>query len=264
MSVHFVDAETIRDALQLAARAPSLHNGQPWLWRVDDCGLDLFADAADPNEPGTVLSCGVTLNHCVVALAALGWQSRVHHLPDGDDPPHLARIEVYPREPDPVDIRLAAAIPRRRTDRRHYSDWPVSTADVALMGARAARLGVMLRQVDPFDEFTGDDHGVVLALGTEVDDRLARLRAGEATSVVLLSATALGLASCAVIEPLQLDDVRATLRRDVFGVNGFPQLLIRVGWAPVNTDPLPPTPRRDPCRAVEWMIAGDRDVDVFV
>ena len=36
---------------------------------------------------------------------------------------------------------------------------------------------------------------VVLALGTRDDDDLARLRAGEATSLVLLTATALGLAT---------------------------------------------------------------------
>jgi hypothetical protein len=31
---------------------------------------------------------------------------------------------------------------------------------------------------------------------------------------------------------------------EVFGISGFPQMLLRVGWAPVNADPLPATPRR--------------------
>ena len=34
MSAHFPDVETIRSALMLAVRAPSVHNSQPWLWRV--------------------------------------------------------------------------------------------------------------------------------------------------------------------------------------------------------------------------------------
>ena len=50
-----------------------------------------------------------------------------------------------------MNVTLAAAIPRRRTDRRYFSGWPVAAADIALMGARAARFGVMLRQVDALD-----------------------------------------------------------------------------------------------------------------
>ncbi|MEO9018110.1 MAG: NAD(P)H nitroreductase, partial [Mycobacterium sp.] len=42
-----------------------------------------------------------------------------------------------------------------------------------------------------------------------------------------------------------LPDTRAVVRRDIFGANGFPQMLLRVGWASINADPLPPTPRRD-------------------
>ncbi|MGH3970667.1 MAG: Acg family FMN-binding oxidoreductase, partial [Mycobacterium sp.] len=247
--------------------------------------------------------------HCVVALAALGWQSKARRLPDPSDANHLATIEVCAREAEQVDVMLAAAIPRRRTDRRHYSRWPVSAADVALMGARAARAGVMLRQVDAADKlnavvaravvehatdydylnelstwsgrygstagvpahntpvsdptatiparlFAGpalaqppgasaaDDRAVMLALGTEADDRLAQLRAGEATSLVLLTATALGLASCPVTEPLEIPEIREQVRADVFGDSGYPQMLLRIGWAPVQAEPLPATPRR--------------------
>lgn len=78
-------------------------------------------------------------------------------------------------------------------------------------------------------------------LGTAQDDALARLRTGEATSLVLLTATALGLASCPVTEPLEIADARAAVREDVFGGNEFPQMLLRVGWAPINADPLQPT-----------------------
>ena len=49
-----------------------------------------------------------------------------------------------------------------------------------------------------------DDNAVVIALGTAEDDTMARLRAGEATSLVLLTATALGLASCPIAEPLEV------------------------------------------------------------
>ena len=106
----------------------------------------------------------------------------------------------------------------------------------------------------PSGAVPSDDNGVVLALGTRTDDRLAQLRAGEATSVVLLSATAMGLASCPVTEPLEIAETREMLRSDVFGVDGYPQMLLRVGWAPINADPLPSTPRRPLSDIVEWPI----------
>ncbi len=68
--------------------------------------------------------------------------------PNPGDPNHLASIEVNPQPPGELDVTLAAAIARRRTDRRNYSYWPVPGGDIALMGARAARAGVMLRQID--------------------------------------------------------------------------------------------------------------------
>jgi nitroreductase len=315
MSAHFPDSETTRSALSLAIRAPSIHNSQPWHWRVGEHSLHLYSNtdlhlpSVDPDTRDLMLSCGAALNHCVVAFAALRWQSKIHRFPNPADPDHLASIELARYAPTEVDIALAAAIPRRRTDRRHYSSWPVPHGDIALMGARAARAGVMLRQVDAIDKlkrlvaeaawrhaadsdylteltmwsgrygstagvlarsvpgsdprapiparsFAGavlaqppdidpaDDQAVVVALGTADDDALSRLRAGEATSLVLLTATALGLSSCPITEPLEIEETRAAVQADVFGAEGYPQMLLRVGWAPINADPLPSTPRR--------------------
>lgn len=316
MSAHFPDDETIRSALALAIRAPSVMNTQPWRWRVGDESLHLYADPelhlpkTDPDARDLMLSCGSALNHAVVALAALGWQSVVHRFPNPAEQNHLASIELRRYTPAEIDITLAAAIPRRRTDRRYYSQWPVSHGDIALMGARSARAGVMLRRVDALgkladlvadaarqhaedhdylaelatwsgrygaragvparntpepdptavppsrmfagtalaqnpDGTTPHDNAVVVALGTTDDDALARLRAGEATSLVLLTATALGLASCPITEPLEIPETRAMVQEDVFGDAGFPQMLLRIGWAPINADPLPSTPRRE-------------------
>ena len=246
----------MRTALALAMHAPSTYNTQPWHWQVGPDRVDLYADRnrhlpqADPDGRDLILSCGAALHHCTVALAALGWHAAVHRFPDPAVPHHLASLTVEPQSPGDVDVMLAAAIPRRRTDRRTYSDWPVPWGDVALMGARAARSGVMLRQIElP----PGQNNGVMMALGTENDDCLARLRAGEATSLVLLSATAMGLASCPVTEPLEVPETREAVRADVFGASGHPQMLVRAGWAPVNADPLPPTPRRPLGEVTDWL-----------
>jgi nitroreductase len=283
---------------------------------VGEHSLHLYSDPdmhlrhTDPDARDMMLSCGAALNHCVVAFAALGWQSKVHRFPNPSDPHHLAAIELHRCPANAVDVALAAAIPRRRTDRRFYTSWPVPQGDIALMGARAARAGVMLRRVDglanlkrlaaeaafrhstdteylaelamwsgrygsvagvparstpepdpaaaiPARAFAGpvltqapgtsstEDGAAVVALGTVDDDDMSRLRAGEATSLVLLTATALGLATGLITEPLEIPETRAEVQADVFGAEGHPQVLVRIGWAPVNADPLPSTPRRD-------------------
>ncbi|OBK14373.1 Acg family FMN-binding oxidoreductase [Mycobacterium asiaticum] len=323
MSAEFPDADTLRTVLTLATRAPSIYNTQPWRWRVGVASLDLFSEpelqlqSTDPDGRDLMISCGIALHHCVVALASMGWHAKVSRFPDPGNHRHLAALEVVPQVPDQADIALAAAIPRRRTDRRAYSSWPVAGGDVAQMAARAARSGVMLRQVDAIERmkaiamqavwkhatsteymrelttwsgrydsvagvparsvppsdpnapipgrlFAGpglaqptgispaDDGAAILALGTEQDDELAQLRAGEATSIVLLSATAMGLACCPITEPLEIPATREAVRDDVFGASGYPQMLLRVGWAPINADPLPATPRRQLSRVLEW------------
>jgi hypothetical protein len=318
------DHETIHAALSLATRAPSINDSQPWLWRVGVQSLHLYADPdrggldTDAQSRDVLLSCGASLHHSVVALAALGWRAKVQRLPDAGEPAHVAALELSRHPASALDAALATAIPRRRSDWRPYSPWPVSTADMALIGARAARAGVTTRRVETLPEMqhvvaqavwrhttdsdhvgksvtrngryaslTVDPHGqtpksdstasmvsppvadsvvarppgaksehdnaVVLALGTKDDSPLARLRAGEATSLVLLSATALGLASCPVAEPLETTEARDTLQANLFSIVGFPQMLLRIGWPPVDADSLPSPPRRPLTDVSEWL-----------
>lgn len=74
-----------------------------------------------------------SLHHCVVALEARGWGTEVHRFP-AQRSDHLAEVEVFPRAPDPLDLALVRAIPRRRTDRRPYSAESVPFAAITLMG----------------------------------------------------------------------------------------------------------------------------------
>ena len=115
-----------------------------------------------------------------------------------------------------------AGVPARSTPE---SDPAATIPGRAFAGAVLAQTA----EVDP-----AEDHAVVIALGTAADDDVSRLRAGEATSLVLLTATALGLASCPITEPLEIPETRAAVRADVFGADEYPQVLLRIGWAPVN------------------------------
>ena len=111
-------------------------------------------------------------------------------------------------------------------------------------GAFAARVFANPDLDQPSGVEARDDAGVVVVLATTDDDQLAQLQAGEATGVVLLSATAMGLASCPLTEPLEIAATRAEVRTKLLGGEGFPQMLLRIGWAAVNAEPIPATPRR--------------------
>jgi hypothetical protein len=52
------------------------------------------------------------------------------------------------------------------------------------------------------------------------------------------------IVSSALAQPVQIE---------VFGISGFPQMLLRIGWAPVSADPLPVTPRRRLGDVVEYL-----------
>ena len=74
---------------------------------------------------------------------------------------------------------------------------------------------------------------------TAHDDPLDWLRAGEATSAVLLAATGLGLATTPLSQALEVETTRHALRWDVLRVPEHPQLVVRVGWPAAGAGELP-------------------------
>ncbi|MFD6073359.1 MULTISPECIES: Acg family FMN-binding oxidoreductase [Amycolatopsis] len=303
------DAYTVRAAVALAVRAPSVHNSQPWDWRFSGRMIELRADTgrrlrqADPEGRDLLISCGCVLHHFRTAAAALGWAARVDRVPEPDV---LARIELVPHEPSEEDIALATAIPRRRSDRRRYTTRPLTTWEKNRLARSAADHDSMLRFVDDAPRRSAlttaaaeaqglhradPDYGIELAswsgrryatdgvparnavlataaplvrdfsdalltdteardgaaltvLSTGDDTPLDRLRAGEAASAVVLTATRLNLASCLVTEPLELACTRGLIRDCVVTERAEPQAVVRIGHLPDGAPPLPATPRR--------------------
>ncbi|MFB9907613.1 Acg family FMN-binding oxidoreductase [Allokutzneria oryzae] len=145
--------DTVLAAIELAGRAPSVHNSRLWRWRIDDTALHLYADwtrhvpVTDPDGRDLAISCGATLHHLRVALAALGWGSVVHRLPHPYDLRHLASVTLYSRQPRSDDIALLAAIQNHRCDRRAYSSWPVPDQLIDELRESAATEGCALRLV---------------------------------------------------------------------------------------------------------------------
>jgi hypothetical protein len=142
------DGAILHAALAMATRAPSIHNSQPWLWRTGPHGLELHADPTrrlqrtDPVGRDQVISCGAALHHLLVALAANGQGARVHRLPDPARPDHMATVEPAADVDPDVDAALAAAIPRRHTDRRPFRPWPVPPELIGELAEIADRQGI--------------------------------------------------------------------------------------------------------------------------
>jgi nitroreductase len=123
-----ISTEQLAATVELACRAPSLHNSQPWRWVFENGTLQLFADHArigrhtDSTGREVILSCGAVLDHFQVAAAAAGWQVSVQRYPDPRDHDHLASAEFNPTESVGERARgLAEAISTRLTDRLAFA-----------------------------------------------------------------------------------------------------------------------------------------------
>jgi len=148
-----VETDVIKDAVQLACRAPSLHNSQPWQWVFNHGQLLLFLDTSrvmdtDHSARQALISCGAALDHLRVAMAAAGWQSHIDRFPEPTSANHLASIDFTPRDfVTERDRRLAGAIEARRTDRLPFSAVTEWQSIEAVVASSANRQGVHLEVI---------------------------------------------------------------------------------------------------------------------
>ena len=293
----------LAQVLAHALRAPSVHNTQPWRWRLDGDVIDLFADVrrqlpvTDPDGRDLAISCGAALHHLVVALANAGHDAYVKRMPDPQDNTHLATVTISDAPPDPVTARLFGAIARRHTELRRMRCQPVPVAlraalvdaarrfDVRMVranGVREAFNNALAAAVErelwanghttalhisdshagthdsrirnwhglrsselevpgpPLGYRLPDDGAEFFLLATSEDRTQDRLRAGEALSSVLLTATQAGLATT----PLSQGHDMGTHHLAV-GETATPQIFVRVGWPTVRASEHSPSVRRD-------------------
>jgi nitroreductase len=127
------ESSALNQAAHTAGYAPSIHNTQPWRWRIDGAVLDLRAvrerqlGVTDPAGRMLAISCGAALHHARVAVAAEGWAATVDRMPDDADPDLLARVTATGRTPVTNEsVRLLQTIRVRHTDRRPVADTVVA------------------------------------------------------------------------------------------------------------------------------------------
>jgi hypothetical protein len=138
-----------------AILAPSSHNSQPWLFRINAMDLELFADRRralpiiDPQQRELTISCGAALFNLRVAAEYFGHVYRVDSLPDPEQPDLLARFHLgLSGETRSEDILMFNAITQRRTNRQPFVADPVPDALLADLSEAASQEGAWLRIVD--------------------------------------------------------------------------------------------------------------------
>jgi hypothetical protein len=145
--------QLIGQLLRAAAAAPSMHNTQPWRFRVSnaDRAIELRADPArqlpygDPAGRAAHIACGAALFNLRLAAAAAGLRADARLLPDPREPLLLATVRLAgPHRPAADEGELHAAIEQRHTNRQPFSRRPVPPG-----GARRAGRGSQPRTRDP-------------------------------------------------------------------------------------------------------------------
>ena len=150
-----LDPGRLGTALTAACRAPSLHNSQPWRFRVGPDVIELWADpervlaAADPEGREQRMACGAALLTLRLALRGFGVRPTVTVLPDRARPDLIAEVRRGgERPPSPEELRLLAAVPRRHTNRRPFADAPVTAGELTALQRAALDEGAWLHVVD--------------------------------------------------------------------------------------------------------------------
>jgi hypothetical protein len=110
-----------------AARAPSVHNTQPWRFRVAGDAIELYDDPSrklrmDPAGREMIISCGAALFGLRLAVRSLGYLPVVELLPDPARLRLLARVRADTKVPMTATEReMLEALPHRHTHRGAFA-----------------------------------------------------------------------------------------------------------------------------------------------
>jgi len=151
MTTVAIPADQADYLIATAARAPSVHNTQPWRFHVSRYVIELYADPrrklrVDPIGREMIISCGAALFGLRLAVRSLGYLPEVELLPD---PPRLlARVRLGAETPmTDEERRMLQALPHRHTHRGPFDARPLPCGLLAGLQRDALAEGATLALV---------------------------------------------------------------------------------------------------------------------
>jgi hypothetical protein len=153
-----LDGAALEEMVSAASAAPSIHNTQPWRYRLRAESATLEVRAAteralrvvDPAGRALHISIGAALFNLRLAAQHLGLDACVRLLPDPEDPQLLAeaRLRVNPRSRTDAGAALYEAIWHRHSSRLPFTDQAVAPHILTELGEAAHIEGGRLRIAD--------------------------------------------------------------------------------------------------------------------
>ncbi|MCL2734207.1 MAG: hypothetical protein FWE15_29855 [Actinomycetia bacterium] len=163
MTTIALDGATLEKLVSAAVAAPSIHNTQPWRFRLDPVTSTIEVHAAperalphtDPEGQSLHLSAGAAVFNLRVAVAHFGWDPIVRLLPRPADPGLLASVRLAGPGPGlrsgtqlygsaPYGAGLYDAVWRRHSSRFPFTGPPVGADVRAEITAAATAEGAIL------------------------------------------------------------------------------------------------------------------------
>jgi len=149
-----IPARTVTEMLATAARAPSVHNTQPWRFAVGAHAIDLYADtdrklSQDRDGREMLISCGAALFGLRLAVRRLGYLPAVTLFSERSTPWLLARVALGPEAPaTEAERRMLAALPHRHTHRDAFDPGPIPAGLLPALQHDALAEGATLALVE--------------------------------------------------------------------------------------------------------------------
>jgi nitroreductase len=159
MSATHLDSSALEKLIAAAVAAPSMHNTQPWRFRLDtdSTTVEIHADAGralpheDPHGRALHISAGAALFNLRIAVSHFGWKPVTRLLPDPRHPGLLASVHITGRT-SPRTLHgddLYEAIWHRHSSRFPFGDQPVPVSVSHELAEAAQTEGATLAVTDP-------------------------------------------------------------------------------------------------------------------
>ncbi len=144
-------AEKLNFLLNYAVLTPFGNNTQPWLFKVENEAIYLYADrsralpVADPDGRELIISCGTALFNLRLVLHHFGYKGEIATFGDPNNPDLLAHIQLGDTITESADEHmLFDVIPKPHPNRRKFQDWNIPQSLLSWLKVDAEEEGAWL------------------------------------------------------------------------------------------------------------------------